>query len=221
MKIFTNSYPRSGATGFNNALFRATDNLINKNKDELVQNDSWILKNHNPLLFLGTYDSEITACAIVRNPLDAISSNVFRWSKGFTGNMVHGRLIIDNNQIYNNKQIDSEMIILIEHQIDQYISYLYSILNSRQKIILFSYEQIKKETSWCIKSLLSFTEVNYNNIDEEAALLAIKNHDTSDEKTSMYFNIRKEILLSKKYWIAYKYYTDVMSLLQLEQKYYL
>lgn len=212
MKVFTNSYPRSGATTFVNALIGATRNMRPEFEDELCSNPDWILKNHNPLLFLGTYANDIIPVTIIRDPVDAISSNSYRWSKGYIGNVIHGVAIIDKNQIHSKLEIDSRMAQSIDHQINQYISYMQSLLSNGDNFYCFSYEQIQKYPEKCINILVKMAGLSSNSINLKAIQQVFNNPpDPTGPKTEFYDKIRTYINKHSKLSEMYELYNKAMN----------
>lgn len=213
MKILTNSYPRSGATLFTNALRSATRKYREPFEEELYQNNDWIIKNHNPVIFLGSYSPDILLCTIVRNPLDAIASNSFRWMNGYTGNIVHGTAIIDKHQVNDNHELSEKMCRDIDHQIDQYISYLYCLLENPSNVLIFTYEQILENTSECIKKICRMCGLP-EDIDEGMVKYHIQNPlQPTSVKTDLYFNIKNYVLNSSKYQEANGLYHNILAIL--------
>lgn len=218
MKIFTNGYPRSGTTNFTNSVLMSTKKLMGSDRDQLCHNKHWVMKNHNPILFLGSYPSDITICTIVRNPLDAISSNSFRWAKGYTGNMIQGLLVMNEENQPQDQRLSDHSKATIEHQIDQYISYMFAILQNPENIVMFTYEQTKNNLVWCIKTLVGFTEMDVDKIETEMdKIIMYSPNNASDEKTDLYFGIKEYIKGTEKYQQAVEYYDKVMSILKEKQ----
>lgn len=221
MKIFTNAYPRSGTTTFTTALIRSTEKVRKVYKDELYINDSWIIKNHNPILFLGNFSDDIIGCSIIRNPLDAVSSNVFRWSKGYTGNSVYGLLVVDTSKVYGALDIGEPIIKSIDHQLDQYISYMHCLLLSKSNVVLFTYEQMKSLAPWCIHNLVSIAGYDDSLVNDENAIYFVNSpENVSDLKNDLYFKIREYIENTEKYKTAIFYYDKVINLLKEKQDSY-
>lgn len=221
MKIFTNSYPRSGASTFMNALRGATRHLRPDFIDELYNQEHWINKNHNPVIFLGSYPDDVTPVTIIKNPLDAITSNSFRWSKGHTGNVIHGAIVIDKNQIKRDENLDIEMVRLINHQIDQYLSYIYCYMQNPEKVIGFTYEQIQSHPIECIKNIMFFAGLDSENINESSVKYFMDNPDQpTGEKTAMYYKIREYIESSPRMIEIFNEYNRAIDYIKDKQKQY-
>lgn len=184
--------------------------------EEMFDKDDWICKSHIPIIFSGTFDNEITVSTIIRNPVDAIASNSFRWSNGHTGNIVQGRVVIDKAQIRKENDLDDDLKRLIDHQIKQYISYLFCYLNAPSKIMAFKYEDVQNRIAWCIDNITN----NYNNLDYNSAQYTIDNPpQPTKEKTQLYFEIRKYIQESPLYAEACIRYNAALNVLQKQSFY--
>ena len=221
MKIFTNSYPRSGATTFTNAIRSSTYHLRPPFMDELYNEENWVNKNHNPVIFLGTYPKDITVVTIVKDPLDAITSNSFRWSKGHTGNIVHGSIIIDKDQIRNDAFLDDGMTRLIDHQMDQYLSYMYCYMQNPDSVVVFTYDQIQKDPVGCIKNIAVLSGINPEEIDQKSVEFSMGHPpQPTGEKTAMYYEIRKYIESSEKFLEVSRSYKEVLKYIERKQALY-
>ena len=221
MKIFTNSYPRSGATTFSGAIRHSTLHLRPPFEDELYNQDDWVNKNHNPVIFLGTYPKDIVLVTIIKDPLDAITSNSFRWSKGHTGNIIHGAIVIDKDQIRNDTELDDGMARSLEHQMDQYLSYMYCYMQNPENVIAFTYGQIQTNAVDCIKNIAIFAGLNPEEIDQESIghVMSHPPHPTG-EKTVMYHKIREYIQNSEKFVEVTKAYNEAIDYIRGKQESY-
>jgi hypothetical protein len=218
MKIFTNSYPRSGATTFSNAIRNSTYHLRPPFADELYNQNDWVNKNHNPVIFLGTYPEDVVPVTIVKDPLDAITSNSFRWSKGHTGNVVHGSIIIDKDQIRNDTFLDEGMKRLIDHQMDQYLSYIFCYMQNPDNVVAFTYDQTQKNAVDCIKNIAVFANIDPNDLQEDQIHFSISHppHPTG-EKTVMYHKIREYIQNSEKFVEVTREYNRALDYIKAKQ----
>jgi len=170
-KILINSYPRSGSTTFLNAIRASVAKLIPPYSQIFFHEDSWICKAHIPLVFLGTYPDDVGIYTIVRDPLDAIVSNVYRWSKGYTGNIVNGNMVVSQNQIRTDIDVDETFLDTISHQINQYISYVSLYIDNQDKITAFSYDAVQTRIADCLDLIFPGSNI----VDYEAAKHAIDN----------------------------------------------
>lgn len=221
MKIFTNSYPRSGASTFANAIRNSTNHLRPPFIDELYNQDNWVNKNHNPVIFLGTYPEDVTSVTIIKDPLDAITSNSFRWSKGHTGNVVHGSIIIDKDQIRNDTFLDEGMTRLIDHQMDQYLSYIYCYMQNPENVVAFTYDQIQKDAVGCIKNIAVFAGLDSDDINESSIHFCMSHpHQPTGEKTTMYYKIREYIENSEKFLEVTRSYNEALDYIRAKQASY-
>jgi hypothetical protein len=212
MKILINSYPRSGTSTFTDAIRLACFNKISSYGEEFFYKDNWIAKSHLPALFLGEFSSPIVIGSIARDPVDAISSNSFRWSKGYTGNMVKGQLVVDANRASKEAQLDNNLKDLINHQIEQYRSYYECLKNGSKNIKVFTYEDTQQKIEKCIDRILLFSNVEINDLDYNSAINVVKNPPMpTGERTNLYYEIRNYISSSDSINICYSLYNEILS----------
>lgn len=202
-KILINSYPRSGSTTFLNAIRASASRLIPPYSQIFFHEDSWICKSHISVIFLGTYPDDISIYTIIRNPLDAIVSNVYRWSNGYTGNIVNGNMVVSQNQIKTDTAIDEIFLDMISHQINQYISYVSLYIENRERVTAFSYEAIQNKVSECLDIIFP----DSSSIDYEAAIAKVKNPtDPTLEKTEIHSTIKRYVENSSEFSRALRLY---------------
>lgn len=189
-KILINSYPRSGSTTFLNAIRASVARLIPPYTQIFFHENSWVCKSHIPIIFAGTYPEDTEIYTIVRNPLDAIVSNVYRWSKGYTGNVVNGNMVVNQNQVKTAVELDQTLINLINHQISQYISYMSLYVDNHDKIKAFSYEAIQTRITECLDIVFP----DLDTVDYNAALYQIENPpEPTLTKTDLHAAIKKYV----------------------------
>lgn len=210
MKLLVNSYPRSGTTTFTNAV-RSSFRMGRLNAPEdMYHNDTWISKGHSPVIFLSKFPKDILVSSILRDPVDAISSNSFRWCNGYTGNIVKGLIVVDKNQVSDIEFLDEQIKDLINHQIQQYVSY-YTCLNTNSDIELFIYENINNNISESIDIIAKYFNYDKNLIDYSAAEYEIKNPpQPTKEKNQLYYDIREYIKNSKNIDLCYNLYNTLI-----------
>jgi hypothetical protein len=190
MKILINSFPRSGSNTFTGALRKSVWSIRNGNLHEREEYDEWIINKYEPLFYLGDYGSNVTLSAIVRNPIDAITSNTERWFKGFTGNVIDGVQIVNKKQQRSEEviKLDSFEIDFIQGQIKRYGSYLNCIEKNFNNIRYLTYEQTREQTDIAIKNLLILSNVDISKIEE--ANIA-KNLINNEKKHPVYAIIKE------------------------------
>jgi hypothetical protein len=208
IKILINSYPRSGTTNLAFALRASLRGFRPMDEEELFQNDSWIIKSHLPGALLGAYPEGISVITILRNPIDAISSNCYRWSNGHTGNVLQGRVVIDKGQVRTDSTLDDELKQLIDHEINQYIAYLHCYLSSKN-ILAFRYEDTQNSISKCLDIIFP----GILGLDYAAAEDSIENPvSPSQEKNTRYHAIREYVSTRDSYLVAVDMYSQALKL---------
>lgn len=214
MKVLVNSYPRSGTTTFVNAL-RASFRMNKLNAPEdMYHHDEWISKGHSPVIFLSNFPKDIFISSIIRDPIDAISSNSFRWCNGYTGNIVKGMIVVDKNQITKTLELDNNIKDLIDHQIKQYISY-YTCLKNNKNIELFTYESINGNISKNIEKVANYFNYDLSMLDYNAAEYEMENPpQPTKDKTSLYYGIRDYIRHSEDIGLCYNIYETLLERLK-------
>ena len=211
MKVLINSYPRSGATTFTDAIRMSTISKRIEFGEEFFHNPAWVAKSHIPVIFLGEFPKDIVIGTILRDPVDAIASNSFRWANGHTGNLVQGKIVIDKQREAKENKFDSELTNLIRHQVQQYISYYDCLKNGSQNILKFSYEDIQNNVGKCIDRIVLKSGKTIDNINYDIANSIIKNPpQPTKEKTELYYQIRKYIESLEESKNAYSLYYDIL-----------
>lgn len=190
MKILLNAYPRSGSTTFTSELRNAFRPFRTCNPHEMAEFDEWIIYKHEPFIYFGNYGNDVTLLAIIRNPIDAISSNTERWLKGFTGNVIQGVRIVDKkqNRIDNLESLGLIELDFIKHQIEVYTSYLHCLEKNINNIKCFTYEQTRNETDKCIQNIMIFSGIKKEQIDPDKLTKTINN---KEGKHPIYFMVRE------------------------------
>lgn len=211
MKVLINSYPRSGATTFTDAIRMSTISKRIEFGEEFFHNPTWVAKSHIPVIFLGEFPKDIVIGTILRDPIDAIASNSFRWANGHTGNLVQGKIVIDKQREAKENKFDSELTNLVRHQVQQYISYYDCLKNGSQNILKFSYEDIQSNVDKCIDRIVLKSGKTIDNINYDIANNIIKNPpQPTKEKTELYYQIREYIESLEEFKNAYSLYYDIL-----------
>ena len=194
MKILVNSYPRSGTTTFVDATrMAALDEMIQFGED-FFHREKWIAKSHIPVLFLGNFPENIVIATVIRDPIDAIASNCFRWANGHTGNIVQGKIVVDKTREIKENKFDDILKDLIRHQTQQYIAYYSCLKNGSKNIKIFSYEDTQTKIIKCVNRIIDYAKGNKNNLNYEAAIYTVNNPpQPTKEKTELYYQIRDYI----------------------------
>ena len=211
MKILINSYPRSGTTTLVDAIRAATTSGNLMFGEDFFHNEDWISKSHLPVLFLGTFPSDVLIGTVIRDPLDAISSNCFRWVNGYTGNIVQGKVVIDKSRESKENKFDKEVMSLIDHQVNQYISYYSCLLSNIDKVLLFRYDKIQNDIDSAINRVVYAAGGSKESLNYTAAQKVIKNPpQPTKEKTVLYFKIREHIKSLTALNDAYRLYDEAL-----------
>jgi len=190
MKILLNAYPRSGGTTFTSELRNAFDPFRSGNPHELAEFEEWITNKHEPFIFLGQYGNDVTLVSIIRDPIDAISSNTESWLRGFTGNIIQGVKVVNKkqNRIEDMSDLGAIELNFIKHQIEIYNSYLACLEKNINNIKCFTYDQTRNETEKCIKNIMIFSGIKTEKIINNKFTKTIIH---KRKKHPIYFKIRE------------------------------
>ena len=190
MKILLNAYPRSGLTTFAIEVRRAFRIFRTHNLQDMAEFDEWIIDKHEPFIYFGNYGDDVILLGIIRNPIDAISSNTERWLKGFTGNTIEGIRILDKrqNKIDSIENLGPVELDFIKHQIKVYTSYLSCLEKNINNVKCFTYEQTRNETDKCLKNIMIFSGININQIDDNKLTKTMIN---KEDRHPIYFKVRE------------------------------
>lgn len=210
MKVLINSYPRSGTSTFVHAIYRGSKLNSEYWSDIWFYGENWIAKSHVPAFFYATFPSDIVAGTVLRDPVDAISSNVFRWTNGYTGNIVNNKIVIDNTIANKENKFDEQVKMLIDHQIKQYSAYYYSLSTNYKNFLMFEYKDIKKDAIPFVRQIIKKAGGDYFNIDTAGIKDAMDNPNLpTKEKTDLYYLIRNYIELKDSIYECYKFYNEL------------
>jgi hypothetical protein len=194
MKILINSYPRSGTTTLVDAIRVSVLSDELQFGEDFFHNEQWISKSHLPVLFFGSFPSDIVIGTILRDPVDAISSNCFRWANGHTGNIVQGKIVIDKSRESKENKFDETLKNLIIHQVKQYISYYSCLISNPKDVLMFEYSEIQNDTKKVIDRAVKAAGGNISSLNYHSAEGIIKNPpQPTKEKTELYYRIREYI----------------------------
>lgn len=164
MKVLVNSYPKSGTTMFTNAINMAIGPLELEGTKQmpLPYGKNWVTWKHENIILMGNFGDDVIICNILRNPIDAISSNVDRWFSGFTGNVIQGVPVHNPKIINRNPELTEENRGFIEHQKDMYMTYLKSLYLNFNNITVFTYEQLKNNPEQCVNNIIALSNEDYS-----------------------------------------------------------
>ena len=194
MKILINSYPRSGTTTFVDAIRMSAMSDMLAFGEDFFHKEKWIAKSHIPVIFFGSFPSNIVIGTILRDPIDAISSNCFRWSNGHTGNIVQGKIVIDKSRESKEDKFDDVLKGLILHQVQQYISYYACLITNSDNVLMFEYSDIQTNPKESIDRIVLAAGGDISSLNYQAGYNVIKNPpQPTKEKTELYYQIRDYI----------------------------
>lgn len=213
MKILINSYPRSGTTTLVDATrLTCIDEMI-EYREDFFYREKWIAKSHIPVIFLGEFPKDIILGTVVRDPLDAISSNCFRWANGHTGNIVQGRIVVDKTRESMENKFNDELKDLIRHQVHQYLSYYMCLKNKKQNIFIFDYNDVQNNIIKCVNRLILLSGAKTDKLDYNAALNVVKHPpQPTKEKTELYYQIKDYIKSLNEIDQCYSLYNELFLL---------
>lgn len=211
MKVLINSYPRSGATTFTDAIRMSTLFKTIEFGEDFFHNEKWVAKSHIPIIFMGEFPKDLTIGTILRDPVDSIASNSFRWANGHTGNLVQGKVVIDRQREVKENKFDKDLTDLIDHQVQQYISYYYCLYNGSRNTLKFAYDDVQNNIEKCIDRVLEKSSFVPESVNYEAARYVIKNPpQPTKEKTELYYQIREYIKTLDELKKCYDFYYDIL-----------
>ena len=173
------------------------------------------MPKHEHIILSGTY-KDVMLCTILRDPVDAISSNVDRWFEGYVGSTIQGIHVKNFDQVEDGTSLSAEAKKFIEQEKELYVAYLIVINNNIDRITAFTYDQIKNNPIESINNILSMFEMDtqsYNH--EEVKLLFTK---PSSDKGSLYGEIRK--YLGSNMEEVYTLYSEILEKVSTKQETY-
>lgn len=213
MKILINSYPRSGTTTFVDAIRMSVTSGELMFGEEFFHKENWIAKSHLPVVFFGSFPDDIVIATILRDPLNAISSNCFRWSNGYTGNIVQGKIVIDKGRESQEDKFDEVLKSLIRHQVTQYLSYYSCLKSNYSNIMMFEYNEIQNNFKDMLDRIVfaaggNNVKLNY----DEAEKIILNPPQPTKEKTELYYKIREYISSLPEIKECYSLYNELLQL---------
>lgn len=141
---------------------------------EWHQSDSWIILTHEPILFRSTIEN-VSMITILRNPVEAIASQVFKTVSGFSQKTIAGRpeIVSENISFFQNNE-KSFINESIYQECKMWEGYVYGALLSIDNIIPLTFEQVTKNTAATILSIQKIAGMS----DEQTIIddNYIKNH---------------------------------------------
>lgn len=157
-KIIINSVPRSASQFLMDAIrdmFYHNDRDHNdySNSGEWAQDKDFIKVAHEPLLFLANFD-DIYQINILREPIDCISSQVFKSAYGFGGSTIVGRPeIVDGNMEFFRTKKNEFLEEAMYQESKMWMGYTYGATKYIDKVIPFTFEQVTKKPEEVLREI--------------------------------------------------------------------
>ena len=239
-KIAITTMPRSGSSYYAK-LLRMMYTEVNPGRSregEWSQDDSWVIKVHEPILLLANVP-EMVQTMILRNPVDNVASIVNKSSYGFGASTIIGRpeivednikRLLDDKQKWINEAIFQEL--------HMWMGYTYNMMKNIDNIIPYTFEQLVEKEN---EVLTSFTyEIGQENLVEIPTVDSIKNeknnwsqellHDINHssgsanllpiKKSEMYEEIKNSVISNKYIDEAWSMYKEAIGLIETRQSKY-
>jgi hypothetical protein len=123
------------------------------NSGEWAQDNSFIKVAHEPLLFLANFD-DIYQINILREPIDCISSQVFKSAYGFGGSTIVGRPeIVDGNMEFFRTKKNEFLEEAMYQESKMWMGYTYGAVKNINKVIPFTFEQVTQKPAEVLKAI--------------------------------------------------------------------
>lgn len=157
-KIIINSVPRSASQFMMDAIrdmFYHNDRDYNDyaNSGEWAQDNNFIKVAHEPLLFLANFD-DIYQINILREPIDCISSQVFKSAYGFGGSTIVGRPeIVDGNMEFFRTKKNEFLEESMYQESKMWMGYTHGAMKNINKVIPFTFEQVTKKPAEVLEAI--------------------------------------------------------------------
>lgn len=157
-KIIINTVPRSASQFMMDAIrdmFYHNDRDHNDyaNSGEWAHDHDFIKVAHEPLLFLANFD-DIYQINILREPVDCISSQVFKSSYGFGGSTIVGRPeIVDGNMEFFRTKKNEFLEEAMYQESKMWMGYTYGATKNITKVIPFTFEQVTQKPAEVLEAI--------------------------------------------------------------------
>lgn len=146
-KIILNFMPRSASSFFFDTL---RESYGHNQKDfhkpryagEWSHKDTWIVLAHDPLLFHGVFDDTISMITTLRDPIDAVTSQILKTSYGYGNATIAGRPeIVDGNMEFFKTQKEEYIRESMYQESMMWLGYCFGLRKAIDRIIPFTFEQ--------------------------------------------------------------------------------
>ena len=159
-KIAITTMPRSGSSYYSIILRMAyTEKNPGRSREgEWSQEDSWVIKVHEPILLLANIPDMIQT-TILRNPIDNIASIVNKSSYGFGGSTIIGRPEIIEDNIKRLTDDKNRWITeAVFQETHMWMGYTHNLIKNINGLIPYTFEQLVGNEYGLLKSISS--EIN-------------------------------------------------------------
>lgn len=188
-KILINTPPRSGG----NFLFSVARSMYSHDSRDMGdhavsgewhQTDNWVILAHEPILFRGVIP-DVTMTTVLRDPIDAISSQILKSTYGFSSNTIAGRQeIIDANMEFLRENKESHLQESLYQECRMWSGYTYGSMLAIDRIVPYTFEQVTQQTPEVLSTLYSVAGESefYRKIDENYVEAFIKQSTQNAQK---------------------------------------
>ena len=169
MKILLNSYPRTGTTYLVNMLRWCAKHQESHREGEYSNEPEWIIKAHEPILLLASIP-EMSQLTIIRDPIDTISSNMFRHTSGLNSNSIWGHTGVSSENKTNN-YYDPRFLDGLKQSVAKWKEYAENTIKNKENLTVILFETLVSNTAGVIYSIFENQNVNQdilNGISKES-----------------------------------------------------
>jgi hypothetical protein len=149
-KIILNTMPRTGGFFFFDLIrdmygHNMRDHLDPRIAGEWSQMDNWVILCHEPLLFRAELPG-VTMTTVLRDPVDAITSQILKTSYGFGNSTIAGRPeIVDGNMAFFRDKKEEFIKESMYQESRMWEGYTYGSMLAIDRIVPFTFEQVTED----------------------------------------------------------------------------
>ncbi len=150
--------PRTGGFYFFDLIRDMYNHNERDNRDpriagEWSQMDNWIILCHEPLLFRAEL-SDVTMTTVLRDPVDAVTSQILKTSYGFGGSTIAGRPeIVEGNMAFFRDNKEEYIKESMYQESRMWEGYTYGSVHAIDRIVPFTFEQVTEDLANVLPSL--------------------------------------------------------------------
>lgn len=116
-----------------------------RNAGEWSHTDSWVILCHEPLLFRAELPG-VTMTTVLRDPIDAVTSQILKTSYGFGNATIAGRPeIVEGNMAFFRDQKEEYIKESMYQESRMWEGYTYGSLLAIDRIVPFTFEQVTED----------------------------------------------------------------------------